>query len=332
MNIGNKIKEIRKTRKLSQDEFAKAINSSRSVVSAWERGGKDPSAESIQTIVKTFGVSPNYLFGNLEDVQEVFIHEGSNQVKTEINYRIYNHNHKPARHILLFLSIILTIICIYSTNDFFSGIVLLFWIAYVFSEIIEHQSNKKRYSTKKLFNGNYETYFITNHSDNNISYIKKTVFLGIYLHIIMSLIVFTFLIVWFNTNKTYLSLDIFLTVIFMLSISWSTYLIISTYSDSLFIKEIKFEGLSSNFGLNKFYFDNIISIVPFMSVFLLSQIESTIDMSDTFSIIALILTILNFVIPFANTYLLNKYFYTYRLFGKNEAGNIIDLFPQNKDS
>ena len=66
MTIGQKIKQLRNERKLSQPELAKAINVSNGVISFWENDINEPKASLIIKLSAYFGVSTDYLLG-LED-------------------------------------------------------------------------------------------------------------------------------------------------------------------------------------------------------------------------------------------------------------------------
>lgn len=63
----NRVEELRKKRKLSQDEFAKAIKVSRQTVSSIETGKYNPSLELAFTISDFFEMS----------IEEIFINERS---------------------------------------------------------------------------------------------------------------------------------------------------------------------------------------------------------------------------------------------------------------
>ncbi|KMK53276.1 HTH-type transcriptional regulator Xre [Fructobacillus sp. EFB-N1] len=64
----NRIKEIRKRQKISQDELANVLNMSRQAVSHYERGDREPKLSTWQKLADYFGVSFDYLVG-WEDVQ-----------------------------------------------------------------------------------------------------------------------------------------------------------------------------------------------------------------------------------------------------------------------
>ena len=65
----NRVEELRKSRGLRQEEFAKAIRVSRQTVSSIENGRYSPSLELAFTIADYFGMS----------IEEVFIWERSGE-------------------------------------------------------------------------------------------------------------------------------------------------------------------------------------------------------------------------------------------------------------
>ena len=59
----NRIKELRKLRNMSQEEFAKKIGTSQANLSGWETGKWEPSSEMIFLMSHLFSVSPQFLMG-----------------------------------------------------------------------------------------------------------------------------------------------------------------------------------------------------------------------------------------------------------------------------
>ncbi len=59
--IGNRIKELRLERKLSQQKFGEILSVSQDTVSLWEKGKSVPTAEFLITISKNFDVSVDYI-------------------------------------------------------------------------------------------------------------------------------------------------------------------------------------------------------------------------------------------------------------------------------
>ena len=66
MNIGEKIKELRNDKSLTQVDFAKKLKISRSALSLYETGKRQVPNELILLIAKTFNIKTDFLFG-LED-------------------------------------------------------------------------------------------------------------------------------------------------------------------------------------------------------------------------------------------------------------------------
>lgn len=65
-NIGERIKELRNARKMTQNEFADRINVTKSMVSAYENGTRLPSYDVLIKIARLFKVSTDNLLGYSE--------------------------------------------------------------------------------------------------------------------------------------------------------------------------------------------------------------------------------------------------------------------------
>jgi transcriptional regulator with XRE-family HTH domain len=61
--IGEKIKELRTEKGLSQLKLAKAIGTSQKAIDYWERGVNEPKASYILALADFFDVSCDYLLG-----------------------------------------------------------------------------------------------------------------------------------------------------------------------------------------------------------------------------------------------------------------------------
>lgn len=66
-SIGLKLKEIRKTNKMTQDKFAQKIDTKRSSISYYEIGRMMISTADLKQICETFGVSADYIVGNINN-------------------------------------------------------------------------------------------------------------------------------------------------------------------------------------------------------------------------------------------------------------------------
>lgn len=67
MAVGKRIKELRKSLKLTQSEFAKRVNVSPQVVSNWERDYTKPNSEDIERIATSLNTKTDYLYGLSDD-------------------------------------------------------------------------------------------------------------------------------------------------------------------------------------------------------------------------------------------------------------------------
>lgn len=59
--IGDKIKYLRRKKKLTQSQLAKELNVTAQAVSKWEKGLSNPDIETIIKISEFFGVTTDYL-------------------------------------------------------------------------------------------------------------------------------------------------------------------------------------------------------------------------------------------------------------------------------
>lgn len=63
MTIGERIRELREQRNMTQAEFARRMNVTRATVSAWEQGINLPTAGYLIDMVHLFRVNSDYLLG-----------------------------------------------------------------------------------------------------------------------------------------------------------------------------------------------------------------------------------------------------------------------------
>lgn len=69
ISFGKKIAALRKTKKLSQTELAKMLNTSVSVISRYERDEMNPSIDTAKKLADLLGTTVGYLLGETEDDQ-----------------------------------------------------------------------------------------------------------------------------------------------------------------------------------------------------------------------------------------------------------------------
>ncbi|MCR4782558.1 MAG: helix-turn-helix domain-containing protein, partial [Lachnospiraceae bacterium] len=67
MELGNRIKELRKVQNINQDELAEKLFVSRQTISNWENDKSYPDIQSVLLLSETFGVSVDQLLkGDVE--------------------------------------------------------------------------------------------------------------------------------------------------------------------------------------------------------------------------------------------------------------------------
>lgn len=62
-SLSERIRALRKERKMSQAELAALLNTTNDTVSLWELGKRDPSVEDLKKLCEIFNVSSDYLLG-----------------------------------------------------------------------------------------------------------------------------------------------------------------------------------------------------------------------------------------------------------------------------
>lgn len=93
MHIGTKIKNLRKSRKMRQEDFAAQIGVSRSTLSCYEIGQRTPSLKTLMEIAEIFGIGLDYFgisatdeaFDLLARAKEVFENDNvSSETKEDL--------------------------------------------------------------------------------------------------------------------------------------------------------------------------------------------------------------------------------------------------------
>ena len=64
MKRGDRLKDLRKNKNMSQDELANVVGVSKSSISCYEKGTRTPSLETILDFMHLFGVTSDYLIGS----------------------------------------------------------------------------------------------------------------------------------------------------------------------------------------------------------------------------------------------------------------------------
>jgi transcriptional regulator with XRE-family HTH domain len=67
MKFNDRLRELRKGNGLTQDEFSKQSGLTRSAISMYERGEREPNFETLEKLADFFNVDMNYLLGKSDN-------------------------------------------------------------------------------------------------------------------------------------------------------------------------------------------------------------------------------------------------------------------------
>lgn len=68
--IGQRIRDLRKQKKMSQSELAKIIGVTQTTITAWETGKAEPSSSAVANLADYFNVTTDYLLGRPEEKKD----------------------------------------------------------------------------------------------------------------------------------------------------------------------------------------------------------------------------------------------------------------------
>lgn len=79
--LKDRLRELRLSKKLNQEELANALNISKSTIAMWETGSRFPAPEGIEAIADYFNVDVDYLYGRSNIKRKVIYDEFGNEYK-----------------------------------------------------------------------------------------------------------------------------------------------------------------------------------------------------------------------------------------------------------
>lgn len=98
--IGDRIKNIRKERRLTQDDLSEMISASRQTISHWEIGRSEPNVKDIIELAKALDISSDYLL-EITGIKEKYTYD--KKLHTYINdciemyHKYYDTEKKPRK-------------------------------------------------------------------------------------------------------------------------------------------------------------------------------------------------------------------------------------------
>ena len=94
----NRLKELRKEKKLTQEELASEIGVSKITILRWENGERQIKPDKAQALADYFGVSVGYLLG-----YDVVLKSIENKTDGDDLLSVLNHRRKMEKQIIIFL-------------------------------------------------------------------------------------------------------------------------------------------------------------------------------------------------------------------------------------
>lgn len=65
--IGDKIRDLRNQKRMSQTDLSKVLHVSQQTITKWETGKAEPSSSALNSLANYFNVSADYLLGRTEE-------------------------------------------------------------------------------------------------------------------------------------------------------------------------------------------------------------------------------------------------------------------------
>lgn len=98
--LGDKIKELRKSKRINQMTLSKYLNVSKGAIGMWETNKREPDIQTIKQIANYFNVSLDYL---LENESKETNKKNQEKIKSESNYEITSEqNYEKILKLVLF--------------------------------------------------------------------------------------------------------------------------------------------------------------------------------------------------------------------------------------
>ena len=117
MNLGNKIQEIRKKNKMSQEDFAEVFNVTRQTISSWENSKSYPDIETLIKLSDKFDISLDILLKEDKVMIKEIDKERKNYKIIKFLHQIRLHNYKIIKKVLFIICCVLIIAgIIYGVN------------------------------------------------------------------------------------------------------------------------------------------------------------------------------------------------------------------------
>ena len=81
MSIGQRVKDLRKSKGISQEVLAAAIGVDRPAISNWEREAVSPNADNVQRLAEYFNVSTDHFYSGDTSAEDYNIAESIREIR-----------------------------------------------------------------------------------------------------------------------------------------------------------------------------------------------------------------------------------------------------------
>lgn len=159
MNIGEKLFELRKEKKLSQEEVADKLNVTRQTVSKWETNQSTPDFDKIVPLCELFGISTEELLTGkkpeteenkeLDEVSENVKEEEKVMTKEEIRRKSAEVVSTSVFIYILAVAILIVAIPVLRINPIVVTAVFLIIVAFATARIIKHYMSVPKFEKSK---------------------------------------------------------------------------------------------------------------------------------------------------------------------------------------
>lgn len=159
MNIGEKLFELRKEKKLSQEEVADKLNVTRQTVSKWETNQSTPDFDKILPLCELFGISTEELLTgkkpeteenkDLDEISENVKKEEKVMTKEEIRRKSAEVVSTSVFIYILAVAILIVAIPVLRINPIVVTAVFLIIVAFATARIIKHYMSVPKFEKSK---------------------------------------------------------------------------------------------------------------------------------------------------------------------------------------
>jgi transcriptional regulator with XRE-family HTH domain len=298
--IGNKIKELRNRKGMTQIELANSLNVANTTISNWEKGRRLPSINELKRIASFFNVSLNTFELNHKKVNDDYERNAQVELNQTVDFRPVGFTIKSVDENLMIASIFL--ICLSNVmGPLMIAILLigLFLFIWEIVNIVVHALKVKETNFKKiLLPVDDDVKYIHESNREHITRVHKKINVIALTLIILNVVLYYVLLFLCAITSTFLIVVISIFALCTIILSFFRYR--SFYKNTLIMKEVDYFSVKTDIKNRIVVFGFTFDILTFLSLTLYVSILTQ-NLIDPFSPIFLIL--LGFLLMISSFYL-----------------------------